>query len=248
MKIYMRILMPALCALIMLPACGRDEDPVRPGGTELVLAPSVDGGSTRAAVNYSADQYLTLPGYGQADVTVGIATAAYEYDQMNNELRATGDPFLFPNDGSALTFRVQWPTAAKRQTLGTALPKDQSLRETFLAWDFLSATVTAFPSSKIPVSLAHEHSKAAFTLEGTSFYGRRIEKLVFNGYTAYCDPARNDAQLIFKPLMGQQIFAAGGNGALRVEGDGTMYTFTLASPVTGFDSGSHHTIKLNVQN
>lgn len=242
--------MAASALLVTMNACNKDD--IRTQGNvhtaELVLSPSVDGVETRAAMNYAADDYFTTPGFGQAEVFVGMTSAVYDYDASAKTLRAAGayTPYYFPTDGSGLTFKASWPTETQRSAIDAAFPTDQSTREAFLTADYLSVTTKAYASAKVPVRFQHEHSKAAFTFEGTTLYGKRIEKLVFNGYTAYCDPACDDAQLIFKPLSGQYIFQAGKSGALKIEGDDALYTFTLGNAVIGFDAGSHHTIKLNV--
>lgn len=248
MRINIIKLIPAFVLLMLANACSKDGSQPAPGkGQELILAPSMGHG--RAAVNYSADRYFGLAGYGEADVTVGVQTVAYTYNSSFNELSATGsnEPFRFPTDGSPLRFRVQWPTAEKREAFST-LPKDQSTPEAFFASDFLSVDMKAYQSAKVMINFEHEHCKASFTLEGTSFYGKKIEKLVFNGYTAYCDADMGikDAQLIFKPLSGQYIFTPSSSGALKISGDEAMYNFTLEGYVTGFEPGSHHTLKLNV--
>lgn len=250
MKTYIKNFIPALCCIIAMQACDNtDTGEITPqGGMELVISPVVAGEETRAAKNYSTSDYFGIDDYGLADVIIDNVIVPYYYDAVKNELRAGDDdmPFIFPADGSPMTITVKWPTEAQRYDLSsTGVPKDQSGRETFMLSDYLSSTLKAFPVNKVMISLGHERSKAAFTLDG-ALYGKKIENLVVSGYTAYCDPALNDAQLIFMPAAGSTILALGCSGALQVEGDDRMYTFTLKESVTGFEPGSHHTVRIIV--
>lgn len=248
MRRYFKIAGPVLCASLLLGACSKAENPQPvPGDKQaLVLAPSVDG-ETKAAANYTAGDYFGLAGYDEASVLVDNVDVPYVYSASGKELRvkAGSDPFYFPAGGTPLTFTVKWPTEAQRLALGIEVAKDQSEREVFLRTDYLSTTMTVLPTNRVLISLGHERSKATFTLDG-ALYGKKITRLTVSGYTAYCDPALKDAQLVFVPQAGTTILAQGCSGALQVEGSNSMYTFTLAEAITGFEAGSHHTIKINV--
>ncbi len=235
------------CALLLLNACGETGDDLTPRQAgALVVIPSVDEG-TRAAVNYTAEDYFGVDGYGKVDVTIGGVTAEYGYDAANKHLAAVEEDgaFRFPADGSGLSFTIKWPSEELRTTLGATVPADQSTRDAFLTTDWLSASKSAVYTPRVFVSLLHERSKAAFVLDG-AMYGRKITKLTIGGFSACCqNPAGGvDAQLIFAPDAGSTLFAAGRTGALTVENDPAMYTFTIGTAVTGFTPGSHHTIRI----
>lgn len=249
-KHILKAFIPA-AALMLLAGCSKEHDELsapEKGGIELVLMPGVGTHpGSRAAHNYKAADYFTLAGYDKTDVIVGNTTSPYVYNNISKELTAEPgtDPFVFPADGSPLDITVKWPTEAQRRALDAAGHKDQSTTEAFLLADFLTKEIKALPAERVIINLAHERCKATFTLDG-ALYGQKIEKLSLNGYSAYCDPALNDAQLILLPAVGSVMLTTGTHGALKVQGDPQMYTFALTADVTGIEAGSHHTIRLNL--
>lgn len=247
MKRYFKIFIPVLCATVLAAGCSKEGTSIPGQGTALVLSPSVDGNDTRAGYNYKAKEYFELAGYEKADVISNNAIVPYVYNETLNELTAAAgyDPFVFPADGSTLSITVKWPAEEQRRALDFTGHKDQSDKTDFLLADFLTTSVSVYPSKRVTINLGHERSKITFTLEG-AFNGQSIEELYINGYSAYCDPVLGDAQLIVLPAVGPMLLGKGATGALKVSGDPGMYTFTLSAAVTGFEAGSHHTIRLNL--
>lgn len=237
-------LIGAVAALLSGASCSKQESPDTPTPVRFRIA--AIAAASRAAADYPAADYFTLPGLEQATVAVKTLTATYVYAD-NTLAGATEEDILhFPVDGSALpSVKVRWPDDAARQASGQAPAKDQRSKEVFLAADWLSAELKdVAPAQTIALTLMHERPKVTFTLVG-AMAGRKITALSVGGYEAYCDADTRikDAQLMMPADNGD--IAPEAIGALTLEGETSPRSFVIKT-MPALIAGQNHTIEINL--
>jgi hypothetical protein len=205
------------------------------GGEEAVF--SVDGieavgAETRSAHNYSIGDYFTLGAeFDRVQVEYG-GSHIYQLDPAENifEGISPADIIRFPQDGSPLTeVTMQWPVDAKTTAAGSAVVRDQSQKVDFMRMDRLSGTIrNVMPTTIISITMGHARSKITFTLGG-EHEGKRIEELTVGDFKAYCDPALDDAQLIYDQTGDAGTLVNGTRGEVKVAGVAETLRFVLQS-------------------
>lgn len=242
MKRYIKSFLLAAFTAGALVSCQKESGEAPKGaGEPLVICPALT--DTRA-INYGVAEYFGLPGYENATVTVDGVNAPYTFTAGQLSAAAGNDPFYFPLDGTPLgSVTVQWPETSLR---GTGVATDQSAMEDFLSSDWLSfERLNVVPTTQLPAHLTHENAKIAFTLSN----GARIQSLTLAGYSAYCDPGANDAQLILEPenVAANVPIKATDAGVLQIDGEPLTRDFTIGEFPTQLEAGKHYTITLTVQ-
>lgn len=244
-KIILGIIAIAACAA----SCSREADETPAAERAVVFSVSV-GNHTRAAVNYLAEDYFTLgEGFAQATVNDSFESFTYNYEDGLLKAATNYDIISFPLGGDPLPgLHISWPSEAKRKAHtdvhGAKVVRDQSTRAGFLGMDWLTCTIEDVkPTTLVPISLEHIYSKITFTLGGTQA-GKKIEWLEVGDFKAYCDPAGNDAQLIYNQTGDKGSLAIGALGKVKITGVTTPQAFQLTdSPDDHLtDAGDHYTI------
>ena len=120
------LLICAAAALLAGSSCSEQE----PFNAAMPVRLSIAGISpgSRAAANYSADDYFGLRGMAGASVSVKARTTTYIYADGTLAGATPDDVLYFPVDGSALSsVKVYWPEEAVRQAQGDLLQLGRGL-------------------------------------------------------------------------------------------------------------------------
>ena len=189
----------------------------------------MDTRANSRAHNYTLNDYFTLAeNFDKVSVIYGDSHHLYylDTDGLFKGVSQT-DIVRFPQDGSAMEYvAVRWPAEAVFPSAANVL-RDQSDRENFMKMDILEGELTNVAATTvIPVSLKHMRSKITFTLGG-QYAGKKIESLRVGDFKAYCDPALNDAQLIYDHLNDIGSLKMGTNGIVKVEGVADPVNFII---------------------
>lgn len=243
-----------MAAAAFMVSCSQGADETAAGQRSVVFSVNVDS-ATRAAVNYGAESYFTLgEGFGQATVTDSYESFTYNYEDGLLKAATDLDIISFPLGGDPLPgLYISWPSEAVRKAHtdvhGAKVVRDQSDRKDFLGMDWLSCMIlNVKPTTVVPISLEHLYSKITFTLGGIHA-GKKIEQLEVGDFKAYCDPAGNDAQLIYNEVGDKGSLPLATPGKVWVAGVADPVLFQLAdSPDDHLtDAGDHYTIVIEVE-